>query len=87
MRHTAIGLLFAASLSLLNAGCGSSSAVAGAGGPSSGGNGVLPPGAVPQTRYDMANGCYGLKSLSASTSLPLAASTARDLPADADAMV
>ncbi|HZR35089.1 MAG TPA: hypothetical protein VFA75_06905 [Nevskia sp.] len=65
MRHTAIGLLFAGGLSLLNAGCGSSSAVTGAGGSSSGGNGVLPPGAVPQSRYDLANGCYALKSLSA----------------------
>jgi microsomal dipeptidase-like Zn-dependent dipeptidase len=50
-------------LVLLLAGCGHSSAVNKA--PT--GNGVLPPGAEPKSRYDLANGCYALKSLARAT--------------------
>ncbi len=66
MRQTIIGLLLTGTASLLLGGCGSSSSVA-AGSSSGGGNGVLPPGATPQTRYDLANGCYALKALPADT--------------------
>ncbi|MGH8460499.1 MAG: peptidase M19 [Stenotrophobium sp.] len=48
------------SAALLLAGCGSSSAPSNNAGV---GNGVLPAGAVPQTRYDLAQGCYALKSV------------------------
>src|SRR5882724_2765539 len=47
----------------LLAGCGSLSLPASVA--DGGGNGVLPPGATPKTRYDLANGCYALKSVPA----------------------
>ncbi|TXH06388.1 MAG: peptidase M19 [Nevskiaceae bacterium] len=60
MRHSGL-LLSALGASLLLAACGRSSGPAASAG--IGGNGVLPPGAVPTTRYDLANGCYALQAL------------------------
>ncbi|MGH8539085.1 MAG: peptidase M19 [Stenotrophobium sp.] len=54
-------MLTALSAALLLAGCGQSSAPAISNNGT--GNGVLPPGAGPQTRYDLAQGCYALKSI------------------------
>lgn len=59
MRQTAF-LLTAVSAALLLASCSRSHSPDGSA--DNGGNGVLPPGAVPETRYDLANGCYALKS-------------------------
>ena len=55
------GFLILIGGALLVAGCGSSSLPASIS--DGGGNGVLPPGATPKTRYDLANGCYALKSV------------------------
>jgi hypothetical protein len=60
MRQSA-ALLSVLGAALLLTACGRSSAPGIA--DTSPGNGVLPPGAVPQTRYDLANGCYALKSV------------------------
>lgn len=62
MRQTAF-LLTAVSAVLLLAGC-SRSTSPDVGNSNNGGNGVLPAGAKPKSQYDLANGCYSLKSQS-----------------------
>ncbi|HWU67936.1 MAG TPA: hypothetical protein VN046_03595 [Stenotrophobium sp.] len=62
MRHS--GVLFSVlCAAFLLGGCGSSSTPASGAAGSEAGNGVLPPGATPRTRYDLAQGCYALQSI------------------------
>jgi microsomal dipeptidase-like Zn-dependent dipeptidase len=61
MRQTAF-LLTAVSAALLLSSCSRSNSPGVS--DNNGGNGVLPAGATPQSRYDLANGCYSLKSQS-----------------------
>jgi microsomal dipeptidase-like Zn-dependent dipeptidase len=63
MRQSAF-LLSALGAALLLAGCSRSHSTDAV---DATGNGVLPPGVLPQTRYDLANGCYALKSVSGKT--------------------
>ena len=62
MRRSGI-FVSALAAALLLAGCGTSGPPTSQFEDESGGNGVLPAGAIPQTRYDLANGCYALKSV------------------------
>jgi microsomal dipeptidase-like Zn-dependent dipeptidase len=66
MRRSGI-FVSALAAALLLAGCGTSGPPTSQSEDESGANGVLPAGATPQTRYDLANGCYALKSLSAAS--------------------
>jgi microsomal dipeptidase-like Zn-dependent dipeptidase len=64
MRQTGIRVAVLAALLLL-AGCGDQGSTYGS--TAGTGNGVPPPAQLPKTRYDLANGCFALKSISAKT--------------------